>query len=213
MHLTPREQERLLIHVAADVARKRRARGLALNYPEAIAILTADILEWARDGKSVAEIMTPSPQGCSPFSTVAEAALLLRDDGDAIPVVEAGKPVGLLTEREIAVALPDHPDLASLRQDPRFYTHLAAWYFDKGEVRDHKEMFAITLALSSFPGHRDVGLALLRELPPYQVVRVLDFINGRREVPRKDGEKVQVYGLFRNPPRALRTEAAAAMSY
>ena len=39
MHLTPREQERLLIYVAADVARKRRARGLALNYPEAIAIL------------------------------------------------------------------------------------------------------------------------------------------------------------------------------
>ena len=58
MHLTPREQERLLIHVAADVARKRRGRGLTLNYPEAIAILTADILEWARDGKSVAEIMT-----------------------------------------------------------------------------------------------------------------------------------------------------------
>ena len=57
MHLTAREQERLLIYVAADVARKRRARGLALNYPEAIAILTADILEWARDGKSVAEIM------------------------------------------------------------------------------------------------------------------------------------------------------------
>ena len=58
MHLTPREQERLLIYVAADVARKRRARGLKLNYPEAIAILTADILEWARDGKSVADIMT-----------------------------------------------------------------------------------------------------------------------------------------------------------
>lgn len=58
MHLTPREQERLMIYVAADVARKRRARGLALNYPEAIAILTADILEWARDGKPVAEIMT-----------------------------------------------------------------------------------------------------------------------------------------------------------
>ncbi|HKA02141.1 MAG TPA: urease subunit gamma [Candidatus Solibacter sp.] len=58
MHLTPREQERLLIYLAADVARRRRARGLQLNYPEAIAILTADILEWARDGKSVAEIMT-----------------------------------------------------------------------------------------------------------------------------------------------------------
>ena len=58
MHLTAREQERLMIFVAADVARKRRARGLKLNYPEAIAILTAEILEWARDGKTVAEIMT-----------------------------------------------------------------------------------------------------------------------------------------------------------
>lgn len=58
MHLTLREQERLMIHVAADVARRRRARGLKLNYPEALAILTAEILEWARDGKTVAEIMT-----------------------------------------------------------------------------------------------------------------------------------------------------------
>jgi urease subunit gamma/beta len=58
MHLTAREQERLLIYAAAEVARKRRARGLALNYPEAIAVLTAEILEWARDGKSVSEIMT-----------------------------------------------------------------------------------------------------------------------------------------------------------
>ncbi len=54
MHLTQREQEKLLIVVAADLARKRQARGLKLNYPEAIAILTADIMEAARDGKSVA---------------------------------------------------------------------------------------------------------------------------------------------------------------
>ena len=58
MHLTNREQERLMIYVAADVARKRRGRGLMLNYPEAMAILTADILEWARDGRTVAEIMS-----------------------------------------------------------------------------------------------------------------------------------------------------------
>ena len=58
MHLTPREQEKLLVYVAAELARKRQARGLKLNYPEAIAILTAEILEAARDGKSVAEIMT-----------------------------------------------------------------------------------------------------------------------------------------------------------
>jgi urease subunit gamma len=58
MHLTPREQEKLLIFVAAEVARRRQARGLKLNHPEAIAIISAEILEAARDGKSVAEIMT-----------------------------------------------------------------------------------------------------------------------------------------------------------
>src|SRR6202166_4288989 len=58
MHLTAREQERLMIYVAADVARRRRARGLKLNYPEAIAIITAEMLEAARDGKTVAEIMS-----------------------------------------------------------------------------------------------------------------------------------------------------------
>ncbi|MDB5079760.1 MAG: ureA [Chloroflexi bacterium] len=58
MHLTPREQEKLLIFVAAELARKRQARGLKLNYPEAIAIISAEIMEAARDGKSVAEIMT-----------------------------------------------------------------------------------------------------------------------------------------------------------
>jgi urease subunit gamma len=58
MHLTEREREKLLIFVAAELARKRQARGLKLNYPEAMAILTAEILEAARDGRSVAEIMT-----------------------------------------------------------------------------------------------------------------------------------------------------------
>ncbi len=58
MHLTPREQEKLLIFVAAELARKRQARGLKLNYPEALAIISAEIMEAARDGRSVAEIMT-----------------------------------------------------------------------------------------------------------------------------------------------------------
>lgn len=57
MHLTQREQEKLLIFVAAELARKRQARGLKLNYPEAVAILSAEIMEAARDGRSVAEIM------------------------------------------------------------------------------------------------------------------------------------------------------------
>ena len=58
MHLTQREQEKLLIFVAAELARKRRQRGLKLNSPEAFAIPTAEIMEAARDGKSVAEIMS-----------------------------------------------------------------------------------------------------------------------------------------------------------
>ena len=58
MHLTQREQERLMVFLASELARKRQARGLRLNYPEAIAILTAEVLEAARDGKSVAEIMS-----------------------------------------------------------------------------------------------------------------------------------------------------------
>jgi urease subunit gamma len=58
VNLTQREQEKLLIFTASELARKRQARGLKLNYPEAVAILSAEIMEAARDGKSVAEIMT-----------------------------------------------------------------------------------------------------------------------------------------------------------
>jgi len=57
MHLTPREQEKLLIFTAAELARRRRARGLKLNHPEALAIITAEILEGIRDGRSVSELM------------------------------------------------------------------------------------------------------------------------------------------------------------
>lgn len=57
MWLTPREQEKLLVVVAADLARRRKERGLKLNYPEAVALITYEVLEGARDGKSVAELM------------------------------------------------------------------------------------------------------------------------------------------------------------
>jgi urease subunit gamma len=58
MHLTPRERDKLLIVVAADLARRRLGRGLKLNYPEAVALITAEILEGARDGRSVADLMS-----------------------------------------------------------------------------------------------------------------------------------------------------------
>lgn len=57
MHLTPREQDKLLVFVAAEVARRRRARGLKLNYPEAMALISAEILEGIRDGRSVSDLM------------------------------------------------------------------------------------------------------------------------------------------------------------
>ncbi len=90
--------------------------------------------------------------------------------------------------RDLASLHPLHVELC--RRDPIFYVHLAAWYAVRGDVRDHKEMFVATLSLSGFTGHRDVGLALLRQLPPYQVGRVVDFIKS----------------LDANLPRSLRTE-------
>src|SRR5215467_2816944 len=128
--------------------------------------------------------------------------------------------------RQLAQIWPIHQDIVT--KDPRFYVCLGAWYADHGDVRDHKEMFIITLILSDFEGHRDVGLAMLRGLPPYEVVRVLDFIHGRKttkkvRTPAEKGGKrrkkaaeaksetptqtvVEDFGLFRNPPWALKTE-------
>jgi urease gamma subunit len=74
MHLTPREIEKLLIFTAADVARRRQQRGLKLNYPEAVALITAEILEGVRDGRSVADLMQYG------------ATILTRDDVmDGVP--------------------------------------------------------------------------------------------------------------------------------
>ena len=58
MHLTPREQDKLLIYLAAQLARDRKARGLKLNYPETVAYLTVEILEGVREGRSVSDLMS-----------------------------------------------------------------------------------------------------------------------------------------------------------
>ncbi len=68
MRLTEREIDKLLVFTAADVARRRRARGLKLNHPEAVALITAEVLEGIRDGRSVADLM------------VMGAQVLTRDD-------------------------------------------------------------------------------------------------------------------------------------
>jgi urease subunit gamma len=87
-----------LIHVAADVARRRKQRGLKLNYPEAVAILTAEILELARDGKSVAEIMSLG------------GTILTRDE------VMEGVP-GMIHEVQAEATFPDGTKLVTLH-DP-----------------------------------------------------------------------------------------------
>ncbi|MCK6511607.1 hypothetical protein L6R29_16750 [Myxococcota bacterium] len=107
--------------------------------------------------------------------------------------------------------------------DPLFYAHLAAWYQEHGEVRDHKELFVATLCLSEFAGHRDAGLGMLWALPPYQVARLIDMIKGQvirhPEVFEEEWAKdfspeelkalsEQRVGLGRNIPRSMRTEIA-----
>lgn len=85
--------------------------------------------------------------------------------------------------RDLAAIYPIHQEI--IGQDPRFYVRLAAWYWDNGDVRDHREMFVVSLCLSKFEGHRAEGLALLRRLPPYEVARVVDFIKGKPARPAK----------------------------
>jgi hypothetical protein len=106
-----------------------------------------------------------------------------------------------------------HADM--VRQDPLFYAHLGAWYNETGDVRDHKEMFVVNLCLSDakqFPEHREAGLAMLREMPPYQVGRVIDWIHGRKidKVVRAKGKEptkvTESYGMFQNVPKSMRTE-------
>ncbi|GAA1752931.1 urease subunit gamma [Luedemannella helvata] len=95
MFLSKHEQERLLIHVAADVAEKRRARGLKLNYPEAVAIITAFLLEGARDGRTVVELME------------AGRHVLTRDD------VLEGVPE-MLPEVQVEATFPDGTKLVTV---------------------------------------------------------------------------------------------------
>jgi urease subunit gamma len=98
VHLTPREQEKLLIVVAADVARRRQARGLKLNYVEAMAILSAEDNQPARDGGSVADIMS--------FG----AAILKRDD-----VMEGV--AEMIHEVQVEATFPDGTKLVTIH-DP-----------------------------------------------------------------------------------------------
>jgi urease subunit gamma len=81
MDLTPREKDKLLIFTAALLAERRRARGLRLNYPEAVALITAAIMEGARDGRSVAELMSEG-------TTVLTRADVMEGVAEMIPEIQ-----------------------------------------------------------------------------------------------------------------------------
>ncbi|MFW5436854.1 urease subunit gamma [Paenibacillus apiarius] len=81
MRLTPREQEKLMIVVAADLARRRKDRGLKLNYPEAVALITYVIMEGARDGKTVAQLMSEG-------ATILSRADVMEGIAEMIPDIQ-----------------------------------------------------------------------------------------------------------------------------
>ena len=95
MKLSLHEQERLLVHVAAGLARDRRARGLRLNHPEAVALLTSYVMEGARDGRSVADLME------------AGRTVLTRED------VMEGVPE-MIAEVQVEATFPDGTKLVTL---------------------------------------------------------------------------------------------------
>ena len=100
MHLTPREQDKLLIFTSAEVARRRRGRGLKLNYPEALAYITAEVLEGIRDGRSVSDLMA--------FGVT----ILARDD------VMEGVPE-MLDEVQVEGTFPDGTKLVTIHHPIR----------------------------------------------------------------------------------------------
>ena len=100
MHLTPREKDKLLVAMAAEVARRRRARGVRLNYPETVALISDFVVEGARDGKSVAELMRDG------------AEILTRDD-----VMEGV--ADMLHDIQVEATFPDGTKLVTVHQPVR----------------------------------------------------------------------------------------------
>ena len=97
MHLQPKDQEKLLVVVAADLARRRQARGLKLNHPEAVAILTYELLEGARDGRTVTDLMSWG------------STILTADD------VMEGVP-GMIPDIQVEATFPDGTKLVTVHQ-------------------------------------------------------------------------------------------------
>ena len=171
MHLTLREQERLMIYVAADVARKRMSRGLKLNYPEAVAILTAEVLEAARDGKSVASIMSSG------------TAILSADDVmDGIPE--------MIHEVQVEATFPDGTKLVTLH-DPITSTpgrgqsviHPGEYLLEEGNITLNADRSRVAVVVRN-TGDRPIQVGSHYHF--FETNRALDFDREKTRVMRLD---------------------------
>ncbi|CCQ94327.1 urease (gamma subunit) [[Clostridium] ultunense Esp] len=101
MHLSPKERDKLLIYLAANLARERKNRGLKLNYPEAVAIITSELMEGAREGKSVTELMSYGTK-----------ILRKADCMEGVPE--------MIEEIQVEATFPDGTKLVTVHQPIRF---------------------------------------------------------------------------------------------
>ena len=122
MHLTPREIERLMLHTAGDLARKRKEKGLKLNYVETIAYITAELYESAREGKTVASLMEEGKH------------LLTRND------VMEGVPE-MISNVQIEATFPDGTKLLTIH-DPVQWEE-GVFYYDSSRIQIKKRGFGM----------------------------------------------------------------------
>jgi urease subunit gamma/beta len=189
MDLTPREKDKLLIFTAALLAERRRARGLKLNYPEAVAYLTAAILEGARDGRTVADLMSYGAQLLTPDDVMPGVAALIPEvqveatfpDGTKLVTVHSpiGPPEGDVPGAVTPAAAPDiainagrpalRLEVANTGDRPiqvgshyHFFETNPALRFDRPRARGHRLNIPAGTAVRFEPGQvREV------ELVPY----------------------------------------------
>lgn len=155
MHLTPREQERLMIHYAGELAKQRKARGLKLNYPEAIALITSELLEMARDGLSVTELMSKGKK------------ILSSDDVmDGVPE--------MISEIQLEATFPDGTKLVTVHEPINSTGKIIPGEFliDDGEIILNKDKETIEITITN-TADRPIQVGSHYHL--FEVNKALDF--------------------------------------
>lgn len=174
MHLSQREQEKLLVFVAAQVARARQARGLQLNYPEALAILTSEIIEGARDGRSVADLMAFGKQILGTADVLLGVAEVLDEvqveatfpDGTKLVTVHQPIPAtGAVQPGEFLLA--DEPIIANEGRETRTLT-VANTGDRPVQIGSHFHFFEVNRALAF---QREAAFGMRLNIPAGTAVR------------------------------------------